>query len=79
MLAVAGEVGQGRALVRLLRIEFAGALCHLVSRGNEQWLVVKVLGHAWRGGVVTAIGRIEKAGAGLRRRVQQLQWALTND
>ena len=37
-----------------------------MSRGNERRLVVKVLGHAPHGRVVTARGRIENAGAGDR-------------
>jgi len=41
--------------------------------------VAEALGYASHGGVVTAIGRIENAGAALHRKIRQLERALTND
>jgi hypothetical protein len=41
--------------------------------------VAKALGYSSHGGVVTAIGRIESASPALRRKVQRLKKAITND
>ena len=47
--------------------------------GYRAGQVAEALGYASHGGVVTAIGRIENAGAALRRRLRQLEKMLTND
>lgn len=47
--------------------------------GYRAGQVAEALGYASHGGVVTAIGRIENAGAGLHRRIRQLERMLTND